>query len=773
MKFYFCETCGQRITEEEIQEGLGKNKKLRGVYCKECAVGVTTMDSLPLTDDQAADLVQSEKSRAPKRFTPGSGQPNRPGSRSTHSSRSPKARVGPPKSGAGQLVVVIGSVAGLFVLILAVFFAAGPSKKAGRSRKGPKAKASSTSRKPSTSEDKVAARDESNPTSQVEPTVASPDRTVVTTQEPPQDGEKETIEKEEMEAAFQHIVNLEKVEGSREERIEKAKAFLAAYGDSLLASRVRVMLDKWTAPPKPEPTKKPSPPENPQEHTDPNSDVAKPAEPETQKKAEPKSPDAGSAPSKAATPASPAPKPEAETGFKFTKLAPNEAGRAEDLKIGYQTGRRSCAAADLNGDGAPDLVLWGWHEVPKVWLNQGKGIFKPDPVPIATRYVFGGTGPRWWWDFNNDRCMDAVGASGSGAFFSNQPSGAWQKRNSGLPDRGILVDLDGDGHHEELWNREGRGHYLHPKMRAWGALPPPKSPQVVHSWEAESLLGKGHWSEVCSVDLDGDHKNELIVNNLASKLGRVLSRKGRSRDIGAWVDTTSKRGLPTEEGHRFMPLDLEPDGDLDLIDARSSYYFINNGKGAFEKSSTHIDTGRAHLRSKWSTFDGDFNTWDWNNDGRQDCWPGSTLSYLNMGKGTFVHKKDFMWPHHHIVVADIDGDCDLDLVYLGGSSLSIFRNDTPNRGIDLFLVPRAYPSTPLGSKIWVYEPGKLGQNEHLLHYRQVYMATVGAQGKTRIDYRYHIGVGKHETVDVRVRFPSGKVREKREVKTKTTIKIAE
>lgn len=44
VKFYFCETCGKRITDRQILEGLGRDKKLKGVYCKECAVGVTTME---------------------------------------------------------------------------------------------------------------------------------------------------------------------------------------------------------------------------------------------------------------------------------------------------------------------------------------------------------------------------------------------------------------------------------------------------------------------------------------------------------------------------------------------------------------------------------------------------------------------------------------------------------------------------------------------------------------------------------------------------------
>lgn len=61
MKFYFCETCGKRLTENDLAEGAGKNKKLKGVFCKECAVGVTTMDDMPLTEEKARQLLLTGK----------------------------------------------------------------------------------------------------------------------------------------------------------------------------------------------------------------------------------------------------------------------------------------------------------------------------------------------------------------------------------------------------------------------------------------------------------------------------------------------------------------------------------------------------------------------------------------------------------------------------------------------------------------------------------------------------------------------------------------
>lgn len=52
MKFYFCETCGKRITEHDFEEGLARNKKLKGVYCQDCAVGVMTIEFDAIKDVQ-------------------------------------------------------------------------------------------------------------------------------------------------------------------------------------------------------------------------------------------------------------------------------------------------------------------------------------------------------------------------------------------------------------------------------------------------------------------------------------------------------------------------------------------------------------------------------------------------------------------------------------------------------------------------------------------------------------------------------------------------
>jgi hypothetical protein len=122
MKFYFCETCGKRLTEHDIDDGVARNKKLKGVFCRECAVGVTTMESLPVSDNEALELLEHKEKQRPRRTTGQApvrmrGQGHPAATRSAGSRRLPARE--PSKaslwlaSGAG-LLMIVGLVAWAF-----------------------------------------------------------------------------------------------------------------------------------------------------------------------------------------------------------------------------------------------------------------------------------------------------------------------------------------------------------------------------------------------------------------------------------------------------------------------------------------------------------------------------------------------------------------------------------------------------------------------------------------------------------------------------------
>jgi len=65
-KFFFCETCGKRITDKQILDGQGRDKKLKGVYCKDCAVGVMTMEM----DAVNIEMLAKSKRKTPSPLAP-------------------------------------------------------------------------------------------------------------------------------------------------------------------------------------------------------------------------------------------------------------------------------------------------------------------------------------------------------------------------------------------------------------------------------------------------------------------------------------------------------------------------------------------------------------------------------------------------------------------------------------------------------------------------------------------------------------------------------
>ena len=62
MNFFFCETCGKRVTEEDLQQGTAHDKQLKGIYCQQCAVGVKTAEIAAITQDQ---LERNKVAQAP------------------------------------------------------------------------------------------------------------------------------------------------------------------------------------------------------------------------------------------------------------------------------------------------------------------------------------------------------------------------------------------------------------------------------------------------------------------------------------------------------------------------------------------------------------------------------------------------------------------------------------------------------------------------------------------------------------------------------------
>lgn len=58
-KFFFCETCGSRITGDDLDAGGAKNKQVKGYYCSRCAREVKTLSFTAYNEEQAFEFVKN------------------------------------------------------------------------------------------------------------------------------------------------------------------------------------------------------------------------------------------------------------------------------------------------------------------------------------------------------------------------------------------------------------------------------------------------------------------------------------------------------------------------------------------------------------------------------------------------------------------------------------------------------------------------------------------------------------------------------------------
>ena len=130
MKFYFCEKCGARLTENDVAEGHARDKKLKGVYCEACSIGVLTLETLPLTDSDAHKILNQEpkatktpaKERLRRRGTDAQKLPPRSRSISSDHARGNavkrnRQRISPAAQMAMGAMAIVVLVAGLAVIL--------------------------------------------------------------------------------------------------------------------------------------------------------------------------------------------------------------------------------------------------------------------------------------------------------------------------------------------------------------------------------------------------------------------------------------------------------------------------------------------------------------------------------------------------------------------------------------------------------------------------------------------------------------------------------
>ena len=480
--------------------------------------------------------------------------------------------------------------------------------------------------------------------------------------------------------------------------------------------------------------------------------------------------------------------------LKFTEVPAEQSGLTDGIDETVKYAWMS-TLVDVNGDTHLDLMYYGHHGGGAgFWFGKGDGTFTFDKSGFTARWVFGERDPTWW-DFNGDGFMDGIQSPHvKSVLCVNDGTGHWKVTDLVL--RGTLADLDGDGRHREIFNA-GAVSAIEPSFDAWGKTVPAKL-DVKPLWSVTQAVEwpkgiaekdqygrpNGGFRMVHSVDLDGDDRNEVVLIfsgggfETEQVFTWVLERGADAKNPADWKDSTARRGLPTEIAHWLYPEDLDVDGDLDLVDLLSGEWYVNDGKGQFAKASSRLfDNKTRKSGNKYVDVDSEVFFVDVDDDGRRDLVTAAdhTPAYatiLNLGGGKFVESSAIRGNRRGRKLGDVDHDGDLDLVVTRKNQFVLLRNDTGNLGLHVKVAPKAPAEAALGCKLWVWRAGEMDKPASLLHYRQCFQG----QERTRsniLDTDLHVGLGQVSRADVRVRFPSGVVREVKGVKAGTTVEIKE
>jgi hypothetical protein len=296
---------------------------------------------------------------------------------------------------------------------------------------------------------------------------------------------------------------------------------------------------------------------------------------------------------------------------------------------------------DLDGDGDLDLLLGGHGQPAAAGANDGHGHFTAvDPKPDIPRGVkhedeipYPGGEVRLPCDFDEDGRIDLFCSwhDGGGAMYLNAgaagPPPRWAfRRGALLGDNRAVAVADLDG--------DGRADLLLDAGRAPEILLRPGKGDGTFGSEARRIPGALPESGAIPVDIDGDGDLDLLVSRRGYNPPgrRILLNDG----AGGFTDATAAAGLDPEGGSIHGAGDLDGDGSPDLVcvEGRDIALYLNDGKGRFTRKPEAVQGLDGLRRRPQSANWGGAVVTDLDNDGIPDILVnGRHFLYVLRGTG--------------------------------------------------------------------------------------------------------------------------------------------